>query len=258
MANYNNNNGFVPITTNTSSISYFSDEDVMLKQSFYTEGNNGGGISLSFCMAEQDPTTGKNKYPKDKRQSLILNVERAAAFENMINTCFIPKYTKGEPCSFGIFLNNRNDAMLEICLSENKTVSLRYTTNINENKIPGNIYYFPFKKTMMIKDYNTNNGNCDVSEIDGLFFAFCRGLRAFNDSNSLAYAHNEKHSNKYTQDQIIKQVGEIAIKLGLTPTVPGFNGGTYQAPNISQTNNSTPSMENVENLEDLLNSDLPF
>ena len=264
MNNYENETGtssnFVPITTNTNSISYFSDENILLKESFYSD-NNSGKMTISFCVAETDPNTGKNKYPKNKRQNIMLDAEKAVAFEDIINSLFIPKYINGESCSYGIFLNMRKDALLEICLDENKNISLRYSSGINENKIPSNILYFPFKKQMIVKNYNPENGDCDVDEVDGLFLVFLKSLRAFNDSNSSAYAHFTKHVNKWSSDQIMKQIGEIAIKMGLAPVVPGFSNNNKPSmqsgfnSEYNTVNSPAPTMESVDNLEDILNQD---
>ena len=260
MTNENNNSAFTPIQTTTNSISYFGDDNVMLKESFYSD-EKGGKLALSFCIAETDPATGRTKFPKNKRQNVMINEEKAAAFEDIINTFFIPKYISGNKCSYGIFLNARKDALLEICLDENKNISLRYSSGINENKIPANIVYFQFKKTMIIKNYNVENGDCEVDEVDGQFLVFRKSLSSFNISNSSAIAHFNKHSQRWSYEQMTKQLGEMAIKMGLSPVVSGFGNkqqsttqsGFNMSSNYDVTNNPAPTMESVDNLEDILN-----
>lgn len=239
MPRYNSNSEYQPIKINTNGITIFSNaqDSAALRTSYYCE-DTLATLMLCFMPAVVN-SDGKRSYPQDIRVNAALDYKRAIEFEEVITSKFMPDYLAGKPCCYGIFTNNRCDSVMQIGLDPNMNVFLRYSNGINQSKIASKTVTCIFDKTTIIKEYDPATGNCgNISEFDGSFFLFYKLIRSFNDCSLGTTASAVRAGTAWNNNNIMKKVNEIGLKLGIVPDVAETRSNSGFANNVERKSSS--------------------
>lgn len=254
----NQNQQFVQLHTNTNGMTLFGADGVMLKVDFYDDC-----VSIKYLLPVIDEATGKRKYPKENRPSFILTKERCSGWVDLIQTNFLDALAAGKKYAGGPFLNSSNTSLVDVVLNpEYNDISLRYCVNIDENRIPKNVYEFKFEKLVNIENYDVISGDFEVRESHAQFLLFYKALEAFCNNVNLAAVHADKFAKEYHNRQMNKQITEFAYKLGLKPvlytpkqentSMSAGNATPFDGAQVTSTN-AAPHRE-VSSLEDMLSN----
>lgn len=249
---------YVQVNTNTFGLTLFADDKTILKLNFYNEA-----IDVQFLLPSTDEN-GKTMYPKDARPHFLLNKERVCSMVELIETVITDAIAAGKNKAAGPFLNNSKSAIADIQVTnegEDQKICLRYFSAIDENRKPKAKYAFEFPRMIVIEDYDPETGEFNIGYTNPVFMLFYKTLVSFSNSVGYAEVHNSKHGNNYDRTRFVKQIIDIAQKLGLNPVLVDKGQGQGQQqygatgsmfdPNQVGGSNIAPQKE-AKSLEDLL------
>jgi len=223
-----NNSSFQANRINTTGITLFDNESMMLRMSYL-------GETLSMMIATPFVgDNGKKSYPDSNRHSILLTADRAAVLYNeVILKGVLPAVEAKQDFVAGVFLNRKKESILQLRVQDGE-IYLVLLTNINQDRVAENSYVFHFQKTEMIYGYDASGSFDSQEEAEGVFFLFCKWLDEGLASLTSAAGHSMRKANDYSQSQIFNYLKGIAAKLGVT-IENGYrrqsNGYNNQAPN---------------------------
>jgi hypothetical protein len=208
--NTNNNSQFTDININTSGITLFDVNGLMMRMSFFDKV-----ISIDFNQPVDDGS-GTKRYPKENKINVTLSLERAEAFLQVFYERFLKAYEKGNHYRGGVLVNKSEDSIFEISTGENDNMpEINYYWNIGQNRVAGNMISFKFKKTCITEKYVAKDGSCEATNIDAQAFIFAKAFDTFVKAATGAIGHDVRYTNRFTTNKIIKVLENIAVKMGI-------------------------------------------
>lgn len=233
----------VMITTN--SFGMFDKEGTLLSLSYV-----GTGLGITFGYPERQED-GRNKYPKDKRNHLFINAERAVALHGKIMSKIMPALKNGEPANTGIFLNKKKDSIFEVGVDVEGNFRITYYTGIDENRKPAGTQKYFFEALDTIDFYDPETTDFTPDKVHAQFAMFVKFLEGANPINTMAEAHANRLITRRKNELMIEYLTEIATKLGCS-----IDRGSYQGSNSGFIESQGPvdnSIHEVNNFEDFMN-----
>lgn len=226
MFGQNNNNDR---SINTRIKTFFSNLSCM--QMSYWNDN----LSLRISPCSGTNPDGIRQYNYNQKISTAISGEKCLALYNKIKETIIPAldvYKKDKtfekPINVGVQVNNKGSAVFIELKKDEKDIPyvfLTMYTNIGQdNKAPKEgVYSYRFNKTIIVTDYDPENGTGTDEYIDAEFAFFCEKLKTMPDINGTA-AHSVNTNAAYKTQ---------------SPSSGGFQNSQQQQ-NTSQNNYSAP------------------
>lgn len=251
---YNNANNKDSFSATTSLVSFFDRNGFQLRLS-----GMDTGLAIAIWSPVIDPVSGRKSYPKEKRYSIMLTIDRVKTLDIALEE-LLEAYKKGEDHSVGVFANNARDKILEVSVrSGDFYISLHFGIDA-ATLIPRETIEFKFEKTNIITGYDKSTGHMTITDIDGYYYLFSKLIMDYvSMGGSGMPGHAFRNTNKPTTDKMFKYLEQIAQKVGVTmePSYGGgysnqqsYGSGNYNSP--QKTNEPSPSYTEVNSLEGLL------
>lgn len=205
------NNAFQKNKVNTSGLTLFDENGVMLKMGYLDD-------SLSLVIGEPKVAdNGKKSYPDELRNPFIITLDRAnALLQDIIIKKVLPALEAGDNYNGGVFLNRRKDSIFEIRVQDGD-IYLVYYKEIGEDRTPKSTHVFKCQKTQLIEKYSSDGSSTfEQTNVDGYFMIFYKYLEAgiFDMGNSST--HSYRKANYYVTQKIFNYLEGICAKMGVT------------------------------------------
>lgn len=247
---------------------FFNDEQTMLQVTFLNDS-----LSIAIRKGVVDPVTGKTKYPKDPNSSMgnttLLTSEMVATFYESLVNDFLPWYLDGKSAtkahSVGLFTTRMRNKLVDVYAGpDTKYPQLRIFANINEDRVPGEVYTYTFRPTTSINDYQPGGSDFTLEEVHGQFMMFLKCLSTFMEAITKAHHHAEAVGGNYDRTRVYEYLSKIGAHLGLGDTLVrnqyqqnntfgGNNGFTVASNNsMMQPDTTTPPITQMGSLDDML------
>lgn len=230
---------------NTSSFTLFNEENVMLKLAYLDD------FSLSVVIGASDMSNGKRTYPKDKRESFIITIDRAAALYDIIFEKVLPAIRNDENYDGGVLLSKRKDSLFQIRVQDGEVYAV-YLKNIDANRHPGATYVYKFSKIPVIENYNPETSQFESRHIHAHFTLFIKFLEAAVLMGAHASTHSYRYANKYITDIILNTLKSMAAKMGVTIetyTPSGNQQSSNSGFELPFDNATNPPIEEVDSFD---------
>ncbi len=257
-------NNSAQFNVTTSSFRLYSN-NTCLNVSLYNQNLNIGIIN-----ATKD-SEGHLRYPGDNEIRALVTAERATALRNIIVDELIPAMKEHRPFERAIMLNQRMTNMLKMEVNSDGQVFLHIYNNIGENRVPSTKATYMFANTPTLGQYNSETGEytqgpSDPSQI--YLLGLC--LEEFVYQMSCAGVHMSRFVERYQNRRIIGILEQMASKLGVpmesirnsgnTTYRYGGNGGSRTPFNGNNATSApaAPQEQQIQNLGEMMSSDLPF
>lgn len=235
MSEFNNSNnqntggGYNRIDVNTSMMTIWdSATGNQLKLSLL---NNGLGISI--WLPQIDPS-GYRKYPTENRYNIVVNPKGCIALEKVINDIIIPAYERGNNAHAGVFTNNNNTNMLELEVRDGIFFIIIHRGIDPVSRIPKDTIRFKFESTNIVDNYNSANGEMEITPVQADFFIFVKAVLAYNTLAGGYYAaHGTSIASAQFNTRFMEYIRSIAEAVHAQLPAPSYhtNGGYQAAPN---------------------------
>lgn len=234
------------IMISTNSFGLFDKNGTLLSLSYV-----GSGLGISFGYPERQED-GKNRYPKDKRNHLFINAERAVALHGKIMSVIMPAIQNNEPANSGIFLNKKKDSILEVGVDEAGAIYLNYHTGIDENRKPAGTQTYLFEEMDTIDFYNPETTEFKPDKVKAQFAMFMKFLEGANPVYTMAEAHANRLMTRRKTEVILDYLTEIATKLGCSIDRGYSNSSSGFIESNAPSIDAAPPMQEVENFNDFM------
>lgn len=238
----NNGGGYNKIDVSTSMMTIW--DSVSGNQLKLSLLNNGLGIAI--WLPHTDPS-GYRKYPTDNRYNIVINPKGCIALEKIINDTIIPAYERGTDAHAGVFTNNNNTNMLELEVRDGFFFIVIHRGIDPVSRLPKDSIKFKFESTNVVDNYNSANGEMEITPIQADFFIFAKAVFAYNNLAGGYYAaHGTSMASAYHNTRYMEYLRSIAEAVHAQLPAPTYhqNGGY----NPQTTNTGLQQNLNVNNV----------
>ena len=217
--NQNGNNQQFSVTS--SLVSMFDENSNQLRIS-----GMDSGLQIAIWIPETN-SEGRMNYPREKRYSVILSQEAAAAFNDVANKKMLAAYENGQNFKKGVATNRTATNFIELIINDG-SVYLRLCKDLDQNKMPKSTNIFKFSKTNLITDYNPQTGEFDIEPADIQLALFCNTLSAYTGI-AMAAGHGSHVAMNYSIGRMYQYLQAIASKLGAAVNTSSYGGNNNQS-----------------------------
>lgn len=216
--NNQNVGGFANV--NTNSIALFGADSTMLRISFSNDM-----MFFNIIPKVIDPTTGKNKWPKEMQHTAVFRPQIAAALYRGFMQCILPDI-EAKKDHVGFCTVPLNFAATTLCGFGylNGQASFSIFSDVNADRTCGNQATFTFEPNLVIDEYNATMGTYKTVEVQSQLYVIVEALRTFAALASNYVGHGAKNANSYTMNTIRNYIQGIATKLGVTVQNSNYAG----------------------------------
>lgn len=244
MPDYSNMNGGASANSvNTNTIALFAEDGTMLRFAYRNET-----MFLSIIPRVSDPSTGRQRWPREMGHSIALRPQQAAALWKAFESCILPDIENGtDHIGYVVVPLNREATSLcgfsytagKCCFSIFNNVSVDRTCN--------EVYTYMFDTTATINEYNPNTGTYSIKEIQSQLFVVIWAIKVFAEFSANFVGHGAKNATAFNHDMLMSHLSAICTKLGVTPGGYGSYRGSYgnQNPQGGYSNDG-PSMTSAQ------------
>lgn len=254
MAYDNNQNNRNENRVNTVGLNLFDDNSMLLRLSYLDDS-----LSIQICEPEQG-SDGKRHYPEQKRHSVIITADRAAALYNDVIIPSVKAVEENVAFARGIFCNRMKTTILQIMVKDNE-VYLSILAGIDENKVSQDKVSFKFQKVQYIDDYNPSTGEVgNQTDVHGGYLLFTKFIELGVEALTGSAGHSMRKSNRATTRMIFNYLKAIGEKVGIIdPQQRSYNPAAtsgFNRVNTESMNDTVPfpdATEKSSSMADILN-----
>lgn len=224
MAEFNNSNygnGSSVNSVSTNSIAMFAADSTMLRIAFRNDT-----MFLTITPRTTDPTTGKQRWPRDLGRTASLRPHQAAALWKAFEKAILPDIeAKVDHMGYAVVPLNRDNSSLCGFSYAGGRVCFSIFNNVSSDRTCGDITTFMFDTTPAINEYNPNTGNYSILEIQSQAYVAVMAIKSFADMCANYAGHGAKSAMSYNYDMLMGYLQSLIIKMGVTPSLFGSYRG---------------------------------
>lgn len=214
-------------------------------------------VSIKIHPAlEKSQQTDSKKFNYEEVVSTALTLEKATVLLSKIQEDVLPAFFDNKDIFRGVPVGGDSLIGAGIKATEEKAIPyLAIFKSLNaETKKPESFIYYEFKTSYTVDDYDPEEGTFNVTQnIPSELKLFASTLTAAIDALTNAFAHSNRHVDKFFRDRLVAQLDEVGTKVGVTPRKNTFSGN-YNRKNIfgnKPTSYNTPAKETPEEVPDV-------
>lgn len=216
--NTQNAGGFANV--NTNSIALFAADSTMLRISFSNDM-----MFFNIIPKVVDPTTGKNKWPKELQHTAAFRPANAAALYKGFMERIMPDIEAKQDHQ-GYCVIPMNFAATTLCgfsWAGNRACFTIFS-DVSADRTCSNQATFMFEPSLVIDKYNSNTGTYETTEVQSQLYVIVEALRTFAELSSNFVGHGAKNANSWTVNSIRTYIQGIATKLGVSVQAGNYAG----------------------------------